>query len=302
MAFGDRCDGKQIRTLSNYRRVYPFVMKTRTESAIYADFELEVGKTLEYMDKVNSGLSEKKVKFFHIFLASLVRTVAMRPQLNRFVMGRRLFQRNKIQISMIVKKKLDEESEYSNIKITFDPRDTLDVVIRRMAESLDYGRGDEKKHEEKEIDLLIKFPDIILRFIIWVWRGLDYYGILPASIVKDDPMYASVYVTNLGSLGLNSVFHHLFEYGNTSNFIALGKIHKAPLVDENGELTIKDVVRLGYTLDDRISEGIYFVRAIELFKNFMQNPEILENPPSEEDIKDYLDTTEDNNVRKKTMA
>ena len=106
MAFGDRCDGKQIRTLSNYRRVYPFVMKTRTESAIYADFELEVGKTLEYMDKVNSGLSEKKVKFFHIFLASLVRTVAMRPQLNRFVMGRRLFQRNKIQISMIVKKKI----------------------------------------------------------------------------------------------------------------------------------------------------------------------------------------------------
>jgi len=292
MAFGDRCDGKQIRNLSNYRRVYPFVMKTRTESAIYADFEFEVEKTLEYMEKVNAGLSEKKVKFFHIFVASLVRTVAMRPQLNRFVMGRRIFQRDEIQISMIVKKKLDEESDYSNIKVTFDPRDTLDSVIQKMAKSLEYGRGDEKKHEEKEIDILIKFPDIILRFIVWVWRGLDYYGILPASIVKDDPMYASVYVTNLGSLGLNSVYHHLFEYGNASNFLALGKIHKAPLVDENGELKVKDVVRIGYTLDDRISEGIYFVKAVELFKSFMQNPEILENPPPEEDIKDYLIATE----------
>ncbi len=105
-------------------------------------------------------------------------------------------------------------------------------------------------------------------------------------------MYASVYVSNLGSLGLDSVFHHLFEYGNTSNFIALGKIHKAPVVDENGELSVKDVVRIGYTLDDRISEGIYFVKAIELFKNFMQNPEILERSPSEEDIKEYLEATE----------
>lgn len=68
MSFGDRCDGKQIRTLSNYRRVYPFIMKTRTESAIYADFEFEVEKTLEYMKKVNAGLTEKKIKFFHIFL------------------------------------------------------------------------------------------------------------------------------------------------------------------------------------------------------------------------------------------
>jgi hypothetical protein len=266
-------------------------MKTRTESAIYADFEFEVGKTLEYMEKVNAGLDEKRIKFFHIFLASLVRTVAMRPQLNRFVMGRRIFQRNKIQISMIVKKKLDEESEYSNIKVTFEPRDTLDMVIKRMNDSMEYGRGDDKKHEEKEIDLLIHFPDFILRFIVWVWRGLDYYGILPASIVKDDPMYASVYVTKLGSLGLDSVFHHLFEYGNTSNFIALGKIHKGPVVDENGELKVKDVVRIGYTLDDRISEGIYFVKAIELFKNFMQNPEILENPPPEEDIRSYLEET-----------
>ncbi|MEN6379647.1 MAG: hypothetical protein ABFD15_08735 [Methanofastidiosum sp.] len=99
MSFGDRCDGKQIITLPNYKRIYPFVMKTRTESAIYADFEFEVEKTLEYMEKANAGLSEKKVKFFHIFIASLVRTVAMRPQLNRFVMGRRIFQRNEIQIS-----------------------------------------------------------------------------------------------------------------------------------------------------------------------------------------------------------
>ena len=105
-------------------------------------------------------------------------------------------------------------------------------------------------------------------------------------------MYASVYVTNLGSLGLNSVYHHLFEYGNTSNFIALGKIHKGLVVDENSELKVKDVVRIGYTLDDRISEGIYFVKAIELFQNFIQNPEILENPPSEEDIQSYLMETE----------
>ena len=292
MAFGDRCDGKQIRTLPNYKRIYPFVMKTRTESAIYADFDFEVEKTLEYMEKVNEGLSEKKVKFFHIFIASLVRTVAMRPQLNRFVMGRRIFQRNEIQISMIVKKKLDEDAGYSNIKVTFEPRDTLDTVIQRMAKALEYGRGDEKKHEEKEIDLLIKFPDFILRFIIWVWRGLDYYGILPASIVKDDPMYASVYVSNLGSLGLDSVFHHLFEYGNTSNFMVLGKIHKAPVIDDKGELKVKEVVRIGCTLDDRISEGIYFVKAIELFTKFMQNPELLEKPPSEEDIKDYLIETE----------
>ncbi len=263
-------------------------MKTRTESLIYADFELEVDKTLEYMGTVNQRHDEKKVKFFHIFIASLVRTIAMRPHLNRFVMGRRIFQRNKIQVSMIVKKKLDEESDYSNIKVTFDPRDTLDAVIEKMAKALEYGRGDEKKHEEKEIDFLIKFPDIILRLIIWIWKGLDYYGILPASIIKDDPMYASVYVTNLGSLGLNSVFHHLYEYGNTSNFLALGNIHKAPVVDENDELKVKNVVRISYTLDDRISEGIYFVKAIKLFENFMQNPKILETAPSEDDIKSYL--------------
>jgi hypothetical protein len=285
MARGDRSDGIRLRKLPGFRKMFPHLMRTRTESVIYHTLRLKIGHTLDWLAQANAG-REKKVTLFHVILAAGARTLALRPEANRFVAGRRLYQRRTIDLSFVVKRTLTEEASETTVKITFDPRSTISDVVDQVAAVVQATRENRSSRDESASEIVTKLPRSIARLAMAGVRAFDYFGLLPGSFIKGDALYASAFLANLGSIGFDAVFHHLYEWGNTPIFVVVGKTKKEPVISPEGRLEVQDVMDLKFSLDERITDGIYFVTTIDTFRDLAENPERLELPP--ESIPDPL--------------
>lgn len=274
-----RPDATLVKDITKFQEFEFHIMRGRNESAILFDLEIDLRNTLDYLEKANAGLEKKKLTLFHIILCACVRTVALRPKLNRFISNRRLWQRNKLIFSFVVKRQLDENAASTTAKISFSPYETLDTISEKISAHLNRARK-ASNEEDKQIEFYSKFPRFILRFIFWFLRWADERNIVLTSITDDMPMWSTAFLANLGSIGLPSVNHHLYELGNIGFFLAIGKVEKKLLIDqETGEISVGDGVSIKINLDDRISEGIYLTKAVEYLKLYMENPQLLENPP-----------------------
>ena len=278
MAIGDRSDGVLLRKLPGFRKMFPFLMRTRTESVIYYSQRVKIGKTLAWLEEANSG-REKRISLFHVLLAAAVRTLALRPDANRFVAGRRIYQRRTIDLSFVVKRELNEQAGETNVKLTFDPRFTIADVVERVSPAVRATKQSATSADEKTCDILTKLPRTLTRLAIWVVRKLDYWGLLPASFIRGDALYTSVFIANLGSIGLDAVFHHMFEWGNAAFFVVVGKRKKEPIVNERGEIEVQEVMDINFSLDERITDGVNYAKTIGLLTELIENPEKLEIPP-----------------------
>jgi 2-oxoacid dehydrogenases acyltransferase (catalytic domain) len=279
MAIGDRSDGVRLKKLPSFRKMFPYLMRTRTESAVYYSQRLRIDRTLAWLERANAA-SGKKITLFHVLLAAGVRTLALRPEVNRFVVGRRIYQRRTIELSFVVKRELSEEASETTIKIAFDPRSTIADVVDKVNSVVRETRESHDSRDEEAAAIVTKLPRSLIRLAIWTLRTLDYFGLLPAAFIKGDGLYTSAFLANLGSIGADAVFHHLYEWGNAPFFVTIGRRKREPVVDENGELKVEEVIDLKFTIDERISDGVYFQGTINLLTDLFENPEKLEKPPS----------------------
>ncbi len=292
-----RCDGTLIppSSLSGHRRLHAFIMDKKNDASVYYSRVLEVEKTLSFLEKKNRGLKEKRISLFTVILAATVRTLALRPKLNRFVAGRKFYQRDAIQLSFVAKKGYSETAASTNVKMTFYPQDTLKDIAERLKERLKKDRNRETKTaNEREMNSLSVLPGWLLSLGIKLFKGIDSLGYAPKNMIALDPMYTSAYVANLGSIGLDAPFHHLFEWGNASLFIMAGKVQPFLFFDGGGNPVSRQGLKINFTLDNRVLDGIYAAKAIDLFKGFVEDPEILMSKPeipeetlAELDLKEY---------------
>jgi hypothetical protein len=273
LLFG-RPDGTRVRDLPTLRVLMPHLMPGRNEAVVYFDQRLEVAETLRWAQAHDT-------KLFTIVLAAMVRALGQRPRMNRFIVGRRTYQRRGIQISFAVKKELSDGGKMTTVKVDFEAADTLDTVERRVKAAIGVGRGERATKSEKEMNLVTLLPRSGLRLLMWAQRALDYVNLLPRSMIEADPLYASMMIANLGSVGLDAAYHHLFEYGTCPLFGVLGLVKKAPVVGPDGELVVRDVVDVRYSYDERIADGFYAARTLELFKSYVESPAQLVEPPGE---------------------
>jgi hypothetical protein len=281
-----RNDGTLIAGVGPLRRMLPSLMPSRNGAVVYYEQTLDLTKTLPWLER-----REPSITLYELAIAGLVRVWSERPQLNRFVAGGKLYQRDEIAFSISVKKSLDENAPLTSIKAVFDPNDTIADTCRKVETLIE--RGKDKKREtdsEKEMRFVTKLPIFFIRWLVALQRMADWYGFLPRSLTRNDPLYSSAYVVNLGSVGLEAAYHHLYEYGNIPFFIVLGKVKKAPVVDDSGELVVHDIVNIRYTFDERITDGFYTSTALERFREYIENPEQLEPStqaglPSAEQVK-----------------
>jgi len=278
MAIGDRCDGVRLRKLSSFRKMFPYIMRTRTESVIFHSQRLRIGGTLAWLAKANAG-REEKISFFHVVLAACVRSLALRPEANRFVAGRRIYQRRTIDLSFVVKRELTEQAGETTVKISFDPRATVAEVSARVHGVVGETRRKASSRDEGTADLVAKLPRCLCRLAFAGVRMLDYFGLLPASFIKGDALYTSVFLANLGSIGLDTVLHHMYEWGNAAFFIVVGRRKKEPVAGESGALEVQDVADMTISIDERITDGFYYANTIRLLTRLIENPAELEIPP-----------------------
>ena len=287
--WGDRKDGWQVKSLDAFCKFVPFVMETRNDANNLFMEQLDIAAAEKYIrEKREQGLAG--FGMLHIFIAAYVRTVSQRPWINRFVAGHRIYARRKIEISLAVKKEMSSDSEESTIKMVFEPTDTAVDVYNKLAASVeDYRRegGSEDNKTLKTANMLTKMPRPILRVAMRFIKWLDYHGWLPQSLLDASPFHASLFISNLASLGIPPVYHHLYNFGNIPVFVTFGAKRKELELDADGSVKEKRVIDFTVVTDERICDGFYYARAFKMFKQFMRKPEVLDLPPEkvEEDLR-----------------
>ena len=263
-----RFDGTVVRA-GTLRRFMPFLMIGRNESAVYFAQRVDVGPSLAWL-KEHEG---EGYTFFHVVLAAMVRTLVARPAMNRFVVGRTLYQRKSLSMGFAVKKTFADDAKLTTVKIEFEPDDGIADVKRRIDEAIGEGRGEADTTSEKEMNVVAALPGPLIRLLMWAQRLLDGWNLLPSAMIKPDPLYSSVFLANLGSIGLEAPFHHLYEYGTTPLFAVIGKIHKEQWIDDDGSIDVRDTAIIRWTFDERICDGLYCATSLDLMKGFMAEPD-----------------------------
>jgi len=249
--------------------IMPFIMKRRCDSLVYYNVDFNVGPILEYIE-------EKKVcTFFQATILALVKTMQERNGLNRFVLGRRLYQREDIDVAFVARKSLTDEGSETTVKVRVKPEDDDLTVISKITDSIKEAREEQPKGDDKAIAFLINLPRFVLKMAISILMWMDVHFIFPKGLEKVDPLHSSVFISNLGSVGIEAPFHHLYEWGTCSIFVAIGKIGKKLTLDEAGNQVVRNMVEVKVTLDERIADGYYFARALDIYKEYIENPEKL---------------------------
>ncbi|MBS7298148.1 MAG: 2-oxo acid dehydrogenase subunit E2 [Eubacteriales bacterium] len=277
---GDRYDGYRVRVKDPLFDVIPHIMRSRLDSQVFFEEQIDISGLRDFI--LENRKTIPNLSLYHLFVAALVRTIVERPRLNRFVSGRKIYARNYIRASLAVKKGRDIDAEEAIVMPEFTHTDTLADVARKFNEEVFEAKKQDDTNGNKT-DILVFFvnllPGFLKRFLVWTVRTLDAIGMMPKVINRASPFHSSVFVTNVGSIGLNSIYHHLYEFGTTSIFLAIGKKEVVRELQSDGTVSSKNVIRARFVLDERICDGYYFASSIKVFKYYMKRPELLLEPP-----------------------
>jgi len=286
--WGDRRDGVWVKDATPLSLIMANLFPKRTESEVYLHQELDVTELLRYINEKNTPDAPFKTTFFHCFVAMTARLVNERPYLNRFVQGGRIYERDQITVSFVAKRRFTDHSEEALMTYRAKGTDKLYDISRRIV-------GDVHEMREKSdgygiddvLKAVAKLPRPLLMLVVRLVRFLDFWGKVPKFLTEGDSNYASVLLSNLGSIKCPAVYHHLNNYGTTSVMITIGTIHKAPVYHEDGTMEMRDVVDIGATLDERIGDGFYFARSLKLFQHMAKNPYLLDEALEVDSNYDY---------------
>lgn len=274
----DRSDGRRVRGLPGFQAIMPYLMRRRNESAVYFGKDIEVENAMRFVRRKNAEEGANRYSLFGLIVAAAARTIALKPRMNRFVHRRGIYQRNSLSISFIVKKKLTEEAAETNAKIYFERSDTLSTAIDRINRGIEAARAEGMGADDREVEIAHRIP-FGKAVATGAFRLLDRFNLAPAGMIKTDPLYTSAYFANLGSIGLDTPFHHLYEWGTASAFVVMGRMFQKDLVRPDGSMVRRHFINFKVSLDERIGEGIYFAHAASLFQRYVAHPELLEEAP-----------------------
>ena len=278
--FGDRKDGRLIRSLPGFSRFIPYIMTTRNDATNYYEESMEVSAVDRRLRQLRVA-GYKGIGILHFMIAAYIRLVSMLPGLNRFVAGRRIYAANDITVVMVVKRAMSIDATETTIKIHFEPTDTIFDVYRKMNEKIDEIKAtDESNATEDVADALSHLPRLILRFALLILRVMDYFGWLPERLTEASPFHGSLIITDLGSLRIGPVYHHIYNFGTLPVFIAFGAKHHVYELDRHGNMVDRKYVDCKFTIDERTADGHYWAQAFQAWRYIFQHPEILEQPPT----------------------
>ncbi len=277
-SWGDRYDGWRVRKVDPVFSVIPYFLRTRMDAQNYFEERVPI-------DHIEKFIKEQKelipdLSIMHIVMAALVRLISQRPHLNRFVMWNKIFARNHVTFSIAVKRSLSDNGEETLIKPQFLPSDTLHDIVRKTREEQE---NNQQPGQQNSSDLISKIlgmlPDLSMRFVVFLLLWLDKVGLMPKFIEKASPWHCSVFLTNIGSIGVESIYHHLYEFGTCSMFVAMGKKSRRHSFNKHGELAASKSILLKFVLDERICDGFYYASSMRMLSKIMNNPASLLTPP-----------------------
>lgn len=284
----DRSDGKRIKAKDPFFRIIPYVMKERSDAQVFFEETIKLDEVHNLTRKLRK--EGMKVRFVHLVIASVVRVLSQKPKVNRFIAGKKAYSRNEIAISIVIKKSMDIDSPETIIKLFFSPTDTLYEVVEKVNTAFE--ENAEKTNEENDTDKAARFfnmlPGFLLNISVGFIKFLDNHRMMPKFLIKLSPFHSSVFVVDLGSIGISSAFHHIYNFGTTTVFMAFGTKDKEISTNSENELLTRKTMNIKYVVDERVVDGYYFASAIKMFRVIMHSPEQLLQPPLKVEVDDEV--------------
>lgn len=266
--FGRRADGELVTGLSRTHQFMPFISPRRNDSNFLYSMNVEAGPALDFLERYNEGRPRDQwLSMFNLVLASLARCFNERPGVNRFVVGGRLYQRKGVWITYSAKQEMLDGAPILTVKNAFPEGEKLDEMVTRLRNALLARRRGKVTQSDKEVKLALQFPPLLVKVGVWALDRANRFGLLPKAMIDDDPMFASVFVADLGSVGLSVGFHHLWEYGTCSHFVVIGQLY-----ERHDGVKVFD---LGCNYDERVADGLYAAISLEGIKGYVEHPEFL---------------------------
>lgn len=288
--FGDRKDGTLIRDLDGMHFITPLIYPNRCDNEAYISERIDLGPVNAFLAQKNAQPSDFPYTLFHVILAALVKTVTLRPKLNRFIANKNFYQRREISAAFVVKKLFSDDAGEALAVVHATDESTLTSLHADIFRQISSCRSDKVDASTDNMNLFNRMPRFLGKFIVWILTRLDIHGWIPASIIETDPYYCTMVLSNLGSIRLRSGYHHLTNWGTCSLFCIIGEKKMTPIFQPDGTYEMRETLDLGLTIDERLADGYYYSKSIRLLKHLLEHPELLELPAAQtvelEDKKD----------------
>lgn len=286
--FGRRADGRVLKNIDPIIALTPYLMPMRCDAQVFLNYKLDYEKMARYI--VDQGNQGHKLTFLELFIAAFVRTVSELPEVNRFIVNKRLYARTELTVSFALLKETADVNaiEENTVKCHFDPRDTIYDVAERVSAAIEENRREDADNSTMKVAKLLLRP-ILANTVVAFARLTDRYGILPRYILNASPFHTSLFVTHMGSIGMPAVNHHIYNFGTTTMFFSMGSVLRETVVGSDGKAARKRYMPIGITADERICAGAMYARMVNRMMHYINNPQLLETPPE-------MVTFEENNV------
>lgn len=275
--FGRRSDGHLVKKLDPIVALTSYIMPTRCDAQIFTDYKADFEKLARYIAaKSDEGY---RITFMEIIIAAYIRTVSQLPEINRFVANKRLYARSELAVSFaLVRDSADGELSENTTKCYFDLNDTIYDVSDRIRDTVEACRKEDADNSTLKVAKLLMNP-FLANIVVWLARVLDRYGIMPRWLLNASPFHTSMFVTNMASIGLPAIQHHIYNFGTCSQFVSIGSVERGVALDAKGNVVRKSLLPLGVVCDERICEGAMYAKMLSIMGRLLNNPEQLEQPP-----------------------
>ena len=279
---GDRKDGVKLRKIHSMHVVMPLMFPNRCDNEAFISERIDLTNINAYLAKKNEGSPEYAYNLFQVMVTAVLKTITLRPKMNRFIANNTMYLHNDVSASFTVKKIFSDNGAEALAQIHAKGTETIDDIHDEIFRQVSFCRSEKLDGGTESLNAVASVPSFLLKLVGAGARFLDRHGWMPKSVTEGDPFYGSVYLSNLGSIKLGAGYHHLTNWGTCSVFCTIGQIKKRPFYNEDGTAQVKDCVDIGLTIDERIADGYYYSRTVRLLKTLLENPELLEKPLNEE--------------------
>lgn len=266
-----RRDGRLADDVPESRAIMPFIMRRRTESAVYFEQAVDISAAQEWVRRWNAA-GGPRLSIFLLVLHSVAQLLHARPRMNRFIARRRYYDRDGVYLSFGAKQEMTEDAPLEMLKRRFEQNESLTTMIRSLDSAVTEARSGHTSEVDKEVKLFLSLPTPMLDVAVSLFHYLDARGALPAALTRSDPMYSSAVISNLGSLRTDAAFHHLYEHGNCPLFLVVGRVRPTPVVDGDGTVRVGQLLTLRWTFDERIEDGLYAARSADWLRSRLEDP------------------------------
>ena len=279
--WGDRRDGTLLRNLDSLHFITGIIYPNRCDNEAYISETIDLTNINAYLKKKNET-ADFHYTLFQVIVAAIAKTITLRPKMNRFVANRNFYQRNGVSLSFVVKKQFSDHGAEALAVLHVKGEDTIEAVHDYIEEQVTFCRSEAVDSSTGAMDMLNSLPRFISKSAVRLLCWLDRHGWVPPSMIATDPYYTSCVISNLGSIGLKSGYHHLTNWGTCSIFCIIGEKKCSPFFRDDGTAEMRETVELGLTIDERLADGYYYSKSVRLLKKLLECPELLERPMTEE--------------------